>query len=212
MRIVTVTVTVTVTVALALLVRSARADRVWHDGYESPLSSWSAHVYDQSVKRRVRASLKVDSRTTNARANVSASDFRRSKSSTDVVAHVVANARLPDAAAAELRAELRSTMARIAAAGRKDNVANALAMAITLSMIVLEKPEYDLAKADELVTNVNDALAASPRFRRLGPAERQVMYDSALLSAAVIALVHQSGDKAASQAIAKNVLLALTGD
>jgi hypothetical protein len=194
-------------VGLALLAPAARADKVWHDGYKSPLSAWSTQIYDQRIKRHLR-----ERTSTITRANISASDFRRAKSSTDVVARVVANARLPDSATAGLAATLRSTMAQIAAAGRKDNVGTAIALAITLSMTVLEEPELDPANADALVTRVNDALAASPRFRRLGAAERQRMYDSALLSAAVIAIVHQSGDKAASQAIAKNVLQALIGD
>jgi hypothetical protein len=192
-------------VALALLAPSARADKVWHDGFKSPLS-WSTQFYDQRVKRHLRERTPLI-----ARADITASDFRRPKRSTDVVAHLVANARLPDGAATQLATTLRSTMAQIAAAGRKDNVANAIALALTISIMVLEKPEFD-PNIDALVTKVNDALAASPRFRKLGATERQVMYDFALLAAAVIAIVHQSGDKAASQAIAKNVLQALTGD
>ncbi|HKY63224.1 MAG TPA: hypothetical protein VJR29_07375, partial [bacterium] len=46
-------------------------------------------------------------------------------------------------------------------------------------------------------------LAAIPR---LGAADRQNMYDSLLLSTAVLAMVHQSGDKASSKTIARQAL------
>jgi len=76
---------------------------------------------------------------------------------------------------------------------------------------VLEKPGFDPSRADDLIPIVNDGLVASPQFKSLGAAERQSMYDSLLLSASVIAIVHQSGNKEASKTIAKQTLQQLLG-
>ena len=83
-----------------------------------------------------------------------------------------------------------------------------MTLLIGLSYGVLEKPGFDPNRADDLIPAINDALAASPQFMGLAAAERQDMYDSMLLSTAVIATVHQS-DKVASKAIAKQTLLQL---
>ncbi|HEX5035199.1 MAG TPA: DUF6683 family protein, partial [bacterium] len=97
-------------------------------------------------------------------------------------------------------------MAQLGAAGRKDNVATAMVLLIGLSYGVLQKPGFDPNRADDLIPAVNDALAASPQFKSLGAADRQNMYDSLLLSTAVLAMVHQSGDKTSSQTIARQAL------
>jgi hypothetical protein len=196
---------------LALLAGGARADMIWHDAYKSPFSSWSAYMYDQNVKRHLRERTASDAAPAQPaqHAPMSATDFRRAGKRRDVVAQLVAS--LPDAERAQLDATLRSTMAQLGAAGRKDNVANAMAIVIGLSYMVIEKPDFDASKADELVPVINDALAASPQWKRIGAADRQLMYDSLLLSAAVIAIVHQSGDRDTSRAIAKQVLQHLVG-
>lgn len=202
------------TLLLLLISVPTHADMVWHDSYKSPLSSWSAYMYDQNVKRHLRE------RTTGAakpatrpppRAKIEATDFKRNARGTDVVAQYVAATKVDEAVGAELSSALRQTMAQIAAMGRKDNVATAMAAVIALSYVVLEKPDFDISKANDLIPVVNDALAASPQFRKLRAAERQAMYDSLLLSAAVIALVHQAGEKEQSQTIARQVLQQLIG-
>jgi hypothetical protein len=185
----------------------ARADMVWHDAYKSPFSSWGAYMYDQNVKRH----LAKRTPAATAAAPLTATDFRRSAKRKDVVAQLVTSSKLSPADAQQLATTLRATMAQLESAGRRDNVGSAMAIVLALSFVVLEAPDFDVAKADALVGTANDALAASPMFRKLGAAERQLMYDSLLLSAAVIAIVHQSGDKTASQAIAKQVVQQLVG-
>jgi len=189
----------------------ARADMVWHDAYKNPFSSWGAYMYDQNVKRHMRErTTKSDSAPTSLpRAKITATDFKRDRKRKDVVADLVAS--LPAAEAKELGTTLRASMAQLGSAGRKDNVANAMAIAITVSFAVLEVADFNEAKADALPAEVNDVLAASPQFAKLGAADRQLMYDSLLLSAAVIALLHQSGEKETSQTIARQVLQQLVG-
>ena len=173
-------------------------------------------MYDQNVKRHLRE--RTSSTNTSAkpapappRAAINATDFRRDNKRKDVVAQLVGSGNLSQADAATLTTTLRSTMAQIGAAGRKDNVATATAIVIALSFVVLEKPDFDASKADDLIPVANDALAASPVFKKLSAADKQIMYDTLLLSAAVIAIIHQSGDKETSQAIARNVLQQLVG-
>lgn len=194
-------------VALALSTSIAHADMVWHDAYKSPFSSWGAYMYDQNVKRHLS---KRQPSEASRSAPISATDFRRGKGK-DVVAQLVAAANLSETDAYQLARSLRGTIAQLESAGRRDNVANALAIVLALSYVVLETPDFDASSAAALVTTANDALASSPQFRKMSAADRQLMYDSLLLSAAVIAIVHQSGDKEASQAIAKQVLKQLVG-
>jgi hypothetical protein len=192
---------------------------IWSDAYKSPMSSWSAYMYDQNVKRHFRergskpaGQASATSATTSAAtpatpsAPISATDFRRDPNGKDVVAQFITATNLPPADGAKLATGLRSMMNQLGSAGRKDNVANAMTVLVGLSYGVLEKPGFDPNRADDLIPVVNDALAASPQFKSLGAADRQNMYDSMLLSAAVIAMVHQSGDKVASKTIAKQTL------
>lgn len=208
--------------ALAALPLSARADMVWSDAYKSPFSSWGAYMYDQNVKRHLRegagkssgsSSTSSASSTSAAstapalpRAPMSATDFSRNPNGADVVANFIAAANLPPADGTKLATTLRSTMAQISAAGRKDNIATVMTLLIGLSYGVLEKPGFDPSRADDLIPVINDSLAASPQFKSLGAADRQNMYDSMLLSTAILAVVHQSGDKAASRTIATQTL------
>ena len=189
----------------------ARADMVWHDAYKSPFSSWGAYMYDQNVKRHLAKRTSADAPAAAPTAPITATDFRRSAKRKDVVAQLVGSARLSAADAQQLATTLRATITQLESAGRRDNVGSAMAIVLALSFVVLEAPDGGATNADALVGTANDVLAASPVFRKLGAADRQLMYDSLLLSAAVIAIVHQSGDKAASQAIAKQVLQQLVG-
>ena len=208
---------------LTALPLEVHADMVWHSAYQNPMSNWSAYMYDQNVKRHLReraakpagpsSSAATTSTTTPAspRAPISATDFPRDPNGKDVVVQFIAATNLSPADSTKLATALRSTMAQLGSAGRKDNVATAMTLLLGLSYGVLEKPGFDPNRADDLIPAVNDTLAASPQFKSLGAADRQNMYDSMLLSAAVIAMVHQSGDKVSSKTIAKQTLQQILG-
>ncbi|HEX5038462.1 MAG TPA: DUF6683 family protein [bacterium] len=209
-------------VLLAAFPLSARADMIWSDAYKNPFSDWGAYMYDQNVKRHLReGAVKGKSSTGQATnpsnpatpaapalptAPITATDFTRDPKGKDVVDQFITAAKVAPAEGTQLATALRSTMTQLGAAGRKDNVATVMTLLIGLSYGVIEKPGFDVARADDLVPMINNALAASPQFTSLGAPDRQNMYDSMLLSAAVIAIVHQSGDKQASQTIAKQTL------
>lgn len=213
---------------LSALPRFAAADMIWSDAYKSPMSSWGAYMYDQNVKRHMRNGVSrqsgSSSSTTTAStssaapaapavpsAPISATDFVRSPNGKDVVAAFIGATNLSPADGQTLANGLRSTMAQLGGAGRKDNVATAMTLLIGLSYGVLEKPGFDANKADDMIPIVNNALAASPQFTSLSAVDRQNMYDSLLLSTAVIAMLHQSGDKATTQNIARQTLQQMLG-
>lgn len=198
----------------------AHADMIWHAAYQNPMSNWSAYMYDQNVKRHLRNRASQGTGTTStvtpantttaaasapAKAPITATDFARDPNGKDVVAQFIAATNLPPADGTKLATALRATMTQLGSAGRKDNVANAMTLLIGLCYGVLEKPGFDPSRADDLIPAINDALAASPQFRALTAADRQNMYDSMLLSTAIIATVHQS-DKQASKNIARQSL------
>ena len=216
------TATIMTLLFLGTFIRSAKADMVWHSAYQNPMSNWSAYMYDQNVKRhlRNRTTSSSGNTTTNTtttaattaatpappKAPITATDFSRDPTGKDVVAQFIAAANLPPADGATLGTALRSTMTQLGAAGRKDNVATVMVLLIGLCYGVLEKPGFDPARADDLIPAVNDALAASPQFKTLGAADRQNMYDSMLLSTAILAMIHNSGDKQTSKTIAQQSL------
>lgn len=197
------------------------ADMIWHSAYQNPMSNWSAYMYDQNVKRHLRnrasqgtgtgtASAVAPANTATAasappKAPITATDFARDPNGKDVVAQFIAATQLPPADGTKLATALRATMTQLGSELRKDNVANAMTLLIGLCYTVLEKPGFDPSRADDLIPAVNDALAASPQFKALAAVDRQNMYDSMLLSTAIIAIVHQ-GDKQASKNIARQSL------
>lgn len=206
---------------LAAVPRSVNADMIWHDAYKNPFSDWGAYMYDQNVKRHLReratqarstaASTPASTSPATPHAPLSATDFSRNPNGQDVVAQFVAATNLPPADGAKLATALRASMAQLGGSGRKDNIATAMTLLIGLSFGVLEKPGFDISRADDMIPAVNDALAASPQFKSLSAADRQNMYDSLLLSTAMIAVVHQSGDKQASKTIARQAMQQLLG-
>jgi hypothetical protein len=209
-------------IVTVLIVPSGRAtaQMAWSDAYRSPMSSWGAYMYDQNVKRHLRErATGSPAPSANAggnsvasgtpappRAPLSATDFRRAANGKDVVAQLISDAKLSASDGSAVAARLRATMAELGSAGRKDNVATAMTLLIGLSWTALERPGFDPKRADDLVPVVNDALAASPQFTSLGAQDRQTMYDSLLLTTAMLALVMQSGDKPTSRAIAAEAL------
>ena len=72
------------------------------------------------------------------------------------------------------------------------------------------------ASARELLLGVNDLLAQSPEFAALRPAQRQAMYESLGMTAAILAMLQEAGRtdpqmRAQSVGLAQSVLQQLTG-
>ena len=206
-----------ISILLSLVTGTARADMVWHDAYKSPLSDWGAYQYYRNVKQpmaerdaRKAAGAKAAPAAPVTHAPMSATDFRRSPRTT-VVTRYVATLPLTAPDAAQLTAALETTMAQLQKAGRKNNVATAMATTITLAHMVLDRDDVDVSKVDTLVVSLNDVLAGAAEFKQLTSQQRQQMADELLLSSALMAILHQAGAVDTSKAFAEQVLKTMTG-
>ena len=101
----------------------------------------------------------------------------------------------------------------------KHNVAGALAYMVAAGHFVAEGEELGDAGEEELVRNLNDVLAGLDEFRRLGAAEKQEVYEAAVISGgfllAMLQQAREEGDAAkAAQArqLAKELLRDFFGD
>ena len=69
---------------------------------------------------------------------------------------------------------------------------------------------------DELLVIGNRLLAQSPQFTRLKPADKQVMYETLVMTSALMAILQEGGKnnphmRAQSVSLARSVLQQLTG-
>jgi len=114
-----------------------------------------------------------------------------------------------------MRAMFDTTFAVLGKA-RRNNVATALAGALGVAMGIVSQRPLSGAAAGELILNVNDLLAESPDFARLRPNEKQAIYETLVMTTALLAFMQQAGQsnpnlKAQSVVAAQAVLQRLTG-
>jgi hypothetical protein len=99
---------------------------------------------------------------------------------------------------------------------RPNSVAAAMGYALGVSIQIVNDVELPDADAKELVTGINDMLAASQEFRGLGPAERQMLYEGFVMTGAMLMIAHNAGKndpsiRQQSQDMARNVISQLSG-
>jgi hypothetical protein len=99
---------------------------------------------------------------------------------------------------------------------RPNNVAAAMGYALGVSIQIVNDVELPDADAKELVTGINDMLAASQEFKGLGQAERQVLYEGFVMTGAMLMIAHNAGKndpsiRQQSQDMARNVISQLSG-
>jgi len=99
--------------------------------------------------------------------------------------------------------------------GHKNNIAYALAVQIGVAIQIQTGKEVTDARAEKLALDLNDALAGDAKFRKLKSVERQKLYESCLINAALMTTFHQLGkrrnDPAMSKAAAQMASRALEG-
>ncbi|MFO1317564.1 MAG: DUF6683 family protein [Burkholderiales bacterium] len=98
---------------------------------------------------------------------------------------------------------------------RPNNVASAMALVIVVGVKVGYGVDLTDRQSDEVLRGVNDALAALPAFGELTPAERTRLYDTFVITGALIAGIAQAavdagdaGLQAQARAMARDVLAA----
>lgn len=99
---------------------------------------------------------------------------------------------------------------------RPNNVAAAMGYALGVAIQIVNDVELPDTDAKELVTGINDMLAASQEFKGLGMAERQTLYEGFVMTGAMLMIAHNAGKndpsiRSQSQEMARNVISQLSG-
>lgn len=96
---------------------------------------------------------------------------------------------------------------------RKNNVAQAVAFLLGNCLQLVNGEEFTNADGEALAQAVNDELAASPRFKKLPPKEKQLLYETSIVVGALIGGMAAHGvvendpaAQATARAMAKQVL------
>jgi hypothetical protein len=148
-------------------------------------------------------------------ANIAATDFNPvGKGHPTMEAYLQAPTLTPDARKM-MRAMFDATFDMLAQT-RRNNVATALTSAVALSSGMVGGRPLTAPAAQELLLSVNDLLAESPQFSRLKPKDKQVMYETLVMTTAMLAILQEGGKtnpdmRAQGVALARSVLQQLTG-
>ena len=127
------------------------------------------------------------------RSPISATDFRAT--GTRLLPATLA-ATTPDMTA-EQRDQLRELYLQVLTAfeeqARKNNVAYALTFLIGASMLVVNQRELSDVETEQLARELNDVLASSPEFRSSSPRQKQSLYEAAVITGGMVAVIYQIG-------------------
>jgi hypothetical protein len=150
------------------------------------------------------------------RQPLSATDFKPAAPGRPVLDAYLASLQFPPDQRATLRQVIEASIAEFEKAGRKNNVAASMAVALEASVLVLRGHENSDAESKALLQALNDLIAVSPEWKKMSAREKQNMSDSLLLASALtlnLAIVGKEDEtsKKASVAIAEELLLRLTG-
>jgi len=78
---------------------------------------------------------------------------------------------------------------------RKNNVAYGLAVLIGVSIQLVYGKTIPDAEAEQLARDLNDSLAATPNFRKLPAKDRQLLYETSVITAGLMVGLNQEGLK-----------------
>jgi hypothetical protein len=137
---------------------------------------------------------------------LTATDFRPSGTRLTVDALVSGT----QGATAEQKQALRTvyleTLSAFEKEARRNNVAYALAFLLGASVQVVTGKEVPDDDAHDLARGVNDILAATPEFRSLTPREKQSLYEVAIITGGMIAVMHQMGVEQNDESLKKQAI------
>jgi hypothetical protein len=217
--------------ATAALPRAAHAqwtNSITGNTFNNPMSSSLDTMIQHSFDReRMLAKLKKTdgsavtaadldgtAAATVAHKPIKTSDFKRRGGRPAVDAFFAAN-ELDAESAAALRQIVDATFTAVEANARKNNVATAIAIALVASVQVSTATEVPDENATALVADVNDLLAGSAAFKKMKAKDRQTVYDSLILTTALMLALDAAGAndpdaKAAAKQMAEEMLARLT--
>ena len=148
-------------------------------------------------------------------APASATDFQQS-GTRPYVETFLQNVSVDASAKAHLRAVFEAAFESVNKALRPNNVAAAMGYALGVAIQIVNDVELPDADGKELVTGINDMLAASQEFKGLGHADRQTLYEGFVMTGAMLMIAHNAGKndpsiRQQSQDMARNVISQLSG-
>src|SRR5262249_33062015 len=76
---------------------------------------------------------------------------------------------------------------------RKNNVANAMALLLAMSLQVLTGKEVSDAESNQMIVALNNTLASAPDFVSLTPQNKQLVYETAIVMGGIIATLNIQG-------------------
>jgi len=76
---------------------------------------------------------------------------------------------------------------------RRSNIAVAVAYAISVSLRVDRGRQLSVPEWNQLVFRLNDALAMTPQFNALTPQQKQILYESVIITAASASVLDMQG-------------------
>jgi hypothetical protein len=188
--------------------------------FNNPISSTldtiiQGKMQQQMLERSMAARRGQKPPTVVAHANLAATDFKPAgKGHPTVEAYLSSPTLTPDAR--NMMRPMFDATFNMLAQTRKNNVATALASAVAIAVGIVSGQPYPAPAAQELLLGINDLLAQSPQFTRLRPADKQVMYETLVVTTALMAILQEGGKtspemRAQSASLARSVLQQLTG-
>ena len=78
-------------------------------------------------------------------------------------------------------------------AARKNNVANAVATLLAMSLQTLTGREVSDAESRQMIAALNNTLAANPQFISMAPQDKQLMYETAIIMSGLIITAQTAG-------------------
>jgi hypothetical protein len=197
--------------------RNPYTGTTWNNPVSSSVDTMLLHhTQKKMLERSIAAQQGKKAAATVARAPLTASDFVPAKKGRPAVKAFLDSAGLPKDQRAAIEQVIDLTFAAVEKGGRKNNVATAMGIAIGAALMIANGKEIPDDDLSELTLGINDVFAVTAEFKQLDAAARQDIYESLIMTTALLATFHELGTsdaamKKASVDLAKAVLQKLTG-
>ena len=131
---------------------------------------------------------------------ISATDFKPADKGHPVIDKFVAGFLLSPDDRAQLKQALELSLKNFERETRKNNVATSFAIAIVAAVHCANGYDIPDAQSDEMVANINDALASLPTWKKMSARDKQTMSDAMLVYAAMMLNLYGQPDEGVKQA------------
>jgi hypothetical protein len=92
-----------------------------------------------------------------------------------------------------MRTSYNEILAGFESEARKNNIAIAITFACRMSLRALNGSEMSPAEFERMAMNFNNALAANPYFLAMTPAQKQVLYESLIITGGTVGVLQMDG-------------------